>query len=140
MWPRSHGYRAPKDVLLHDVDVFSRLDTSESLRDGIRQVFSSFALERMAAPSHEAATKAELHALRQTVEALQARLRCLEQHAEREIVIREIPEEQARTELVAFFRDHPGTYPSDAAVALGLDPALARDIAAGVVKDGLLEG
>ena len=95
----------------------------------------------MANPVNEVATKEEVLALRKTVDALRHRVLALEdERREVLLVVRQVSRKEAKQEVLSYIQRHPGSYPSDAALALSLDPALVRDLAAELVKDGLLEG
>lgn len=54
------------------------------------------------------------------------------------LILRDIPREQAREEILQFFLNNPGSYPSDAALALRIDSEVARDLALEMKADGLL--
>ena len=75
------------------------------------------------------------------LKAMEARIARLEQLLTPSvIVVRPLTKSQAKKELLAYFRKHPGAYPSEAALALQLDPARSRDLCAELVREGKLEG
>ena len=79
--------------------------------------------------------------LLEEMRAIKERIARLEQAtATTVIVVRPVKKRQAKKELLDFFRGHPGAYPSDAAIALQLDPARSRDLCAELVHEGKLEG
>ncbi len=79
--------------------------------------------------------------LLEEMRVIEERLARLEQAAAPTvIVVRPMTKRQAKKELLAYFRKHPGAYPSDAAVALQLDPARSRDLCAELLTEGKLEG
>lgn len=82
----------------------------------------------------------ELNGLRDTVRFLQARVSMLEEQAEHVSVLREVTREDAKREVLDYYRQHPGRYPSDVALALSLDSALVRDLCLELTSEGLLEG
>jgi hypothetical protein len=84
---------------------------------------------------------AQLGALNATVHSLQERVRALEQQLTPSVfVVRDLSPEQAKKELLDYFQRNPGTYPSDAALALKLDSAVVRDLCLELVEEGLLAG
>lgn len=76
----------------------------------------------------------ELGALRDRVNALEAQLE------PRVVVIRDISRDQAKQELLHYFKEHPQSYPSDAALELRLDAALVREVCSELIQAGILEG
>lgn len=83
----------------------------------------------------------EAIALRDRVRQLEDRLRAVEAVLEpAEVELREVPRDQAKRELLNYFKENPGQYPSDAAVALNLDAPLVRDLCLELVSEGRLEG
>jgi len=96
---------------------------------------------RLGVGPHDHRDRNESASLRQTVTSLQERVQALEQQlAPSVIVLREISAEQAKRELLDYFKAHPDSYPSDAAVALGLDSEVVRDLCRDLVDQGLLAG
>jgi hypothetical protein len=76
----------------------------------------------------------ELSDLRARVEALEASL------SEHVVVLRELSRDDAKRELIEFFRTHETAYPSDAAGELRLDAETVRDLCAELARDGVLRG
>ncbi|MBM4275932.1 MAG: hypothetical protein FJ134_15955 [Deltaproteobacteria bacterium] len=81
--------------------------------------------------------KADNEGLRAKVAAMQAA-----NSAERFLEIREIPREQAKKEVRAFFEAHHGKaiYPSDVMEALALDYDLVYEICEELEKEGAVKG
>ncbi len=83
-----------------------------------------------------AASRVELDALKGEVEELRQRLARLEGEV---VVVREITREEAKREVLGYFRRRRRvTYPSDAAAALRLDAALVRDLCHELEQEGRL--
>ena len=53
--------------------------------------------------------------------------------------VRDVPRKQAEKEIQAYLKEHPVTYPSDMAAALGLDLAMVMDIVKDFLKSGKAE-
>jgi len=81
----------------------------------------------------EQTLESQLESLRDRVQVMEQRL------ADEVVVVREVSEDDAKTELLAYFREHPDAYPSDAAMALRLDSAWVRDLCDTLVGEGFLE-
>jgi hypothetical protein len=81
--------------------------------------------------------KAENEGLRAKVVAMQAT-----NSAEKFLEIREIPRDQAKEEIRAFFKAHDGEaiYPSDVMEALSLDYDLVYEICEELEKEGMVKG
>jgi hypothetical protein len=57
-----------------------------------------------------------------------------------ELALREdVARGEARAEVAAYIRDHPGSFPFDIAVALQLPPDLVGEVVEGLVADGTVE-
>lgn len=78
--------------------------------------------------------------LRKLVQELQERVQTLEAREGNVIVVRSLSRDEAKAEVLAYFREHPDSYPSDVAAELSLDAALVRDLAQELVADGRLQG
>jgi hypothetical protein len=88
--------------------------------------------------------KVELANLKADIEDLKAKVAALQatNSPEKVLEVREIPREQAKEEIRAFFRDHHGKaiYPSDVMEALSLDYDLVYGICEELEKDGAVKG
>jgi len=87
--------------------------------------------------AENAKLKAENEGLRAKVVAMQAT-----NSAEKFLEIREIPRDQAKEEIRAFFKAHDGEtiYPSDVMEALSLDYDLVYEICEELEKEGMVKG
>lgn len=87
--------------------------------------------------AENAKLKAENEDLRAKVVAMQAT-----NSSEKFLEIREIPREQAKEEVRAFFKAHHGEaiYPSDVMEALSLDYDLVYEICEELEKEGMVKG
>jgi cell division protein FtsB len=87
--------------------------------------------------AENAKLKAENESLKAKVVAMQAT-----NSAEKFLKIREIPKDQAKEEIRAFFKKHDGEaiYPSDVMEALYLDYDLVYEICEELEKEGMVKG
>lgn len=132
--------RKDKD-LLHDTvfDTDMVVMNVESTAAGFIDVLSLRSFER---------TSPTIRRLEQRVKTLEERLEQLEEnraellkHLEpRVVVLRELARDEAKQEVLEYFRTHPGSYPSDAAIELRLAAALVRDLSLELMREGLLAG
>jgi hypothetical protein len=80
--------------------------------------------------------------------ALEARLAVLDDRVTalaalrpREVLVREVPAEEAKRAILAYYESHPGDalYPSDVAADLSLSAAFVRDLVNELVDEGKLK-
>lgn len=74
------------------------------------------------------------------IRLLEERLERLEEAAApRVLVVLPMRKRKAKSALVRYFREHPGHYPSDAAIALQIDPEVANELTIELLSEGRLE-
>ncbi|MBM3475080.1 MAG: hypothetical protein FJX75_17605 [Armatimonadetes bacterium] len=57
-----------------------------------------------------------------------------------ELVLREgVARDEARAEIAAYVREHPGSFPFDVAIALRLSPDLVGEVVEELIADGTIE-
>jgi len=57
-----------------------------------------------------------------------------------ELVLREdVARGEARAEVAAYIREHPGSFPFDIAIALRLSPDLVGEVVEELIADGIVE-